>query len=377
MRDFLAGECPPDAVRALWASETGRSRALWKQLAEVGLAGLLVPEAHEGMGLSEVDFVLLCEEVGRAALAEPVIATAAVAAPLIAELGGELAARWLKPLAVGEAIVAVGHPVSPFVDDAHVADLLLLERDGELHAVAPGDVSARRAARERSRAARGNGDFEPRPETCVAAGGQARRLLDAALDRGALAAAAQLIGVCDRLIAIAVDYTSQRVQFGVPIGSFQAVKHALADVKVKLEYARPLVYRAADSVARGLPQRAVHVSMAKVAASEAALRGARAALQAHGAIGYTWEQDVHIWMRRAWSLDYVLGQPALPPRANGRIRARARRAARRRVALFIPEEASDGRGIHRRRSPHPGGQARGRARRASTRPTSARTCSRR
>jgi alkylation response protein AidB-like acyl-CoA dehydrogenase len=76
---------------------------------------------------------------------------------------------------------------------------------------------------------------------------------------------------------------------------------------VKLEYARPLVYRAADSVARSLPQRSVHVSMAKVAASEAALRGARTALQAHGAIGYTWEQDVHIWMRRAWSLDYVWG----------------------------------------------------------------------
>ena len=307
VRDFLAGECPPDAVRALWATGTGRSRALWKQLAEVGLAGLLVPEAHEGMGLSEVDFVLLCEEIGRAGLAEPVIATAAVAAPLLVELGGDLASRWLKPLAVGEAIAAVGHPVSPFVDDAHVADLLLLAHGGELHAVAPADVAlvaqpandpARRVATV---------SFEPRPATCVAAGAQARRLLDAALDRGALAAAAQLLGVCDRLVGLAVDYTGQRVQFGVPIGSFQAVKHALAGVKVKLEYARPLVYRAADSVARGLAQRPVHVSMAKVAASEAALRGARVALQAHGAIGYTWEQDVHIWMRRAWSLDQTWG----------------------------------------------------------------------
>ena len=184
---------------------------------------------------------------------------------------------------------------------------MLLERDGELHAVAPGDV--RLVAQPANDPARriATVTFDPRPETCVAAGAQARRLLDAALDRGALAAAAQLLGVCDRLISLAVDYTSQRVQFGVPIGSFQAVKHALADVKVKLEYARPLVYRAADSVARALPQRSVHVSMAKVAASEAALRGARAALQAHGAIGYTWEQDVHIWMRRAWSLDQMWG----------------------------------------------------------------------
>jgi alkylation response protein AidB-like acyl-CoA dehydrogenase len=307
VRDFLTGECTPDAVRALWASETGRSRDLWKRLAEIGLVGVLVPEAHEGMGLSEVDSVLLHEEVGRAALAEPVIGTAAVAAPLIAELGGALAARWLKPLAVGEAIVAVGHSVSPFVDDAHVADLLLLERDGDLHALAPSD--AKLVAQPANDPARriATVEFTPRPETLVAAGASARALLDAALDRGALAAAAQLLGACDRLIALAVDYTSQRVQFGVPIGSFQAVKHALADVKVKLEYARPLVYRAADSVARALPQRSVHVSMAKVAASEAALRGARAALQAHGAIGYTWEQDVHIWMRRAWSLDYVWG----------------------------------------------------------------------
>jgi alkylation response protein AidB-like acyl-CoA dehydrogenase len=307
VRDFLAGECTPDAVRALWTTETGRSRALWKQLAEIGLVGLRVPEAHEGMGLSEVDFVLVCEEVGRAGLAEPVIPTAAVAAPLLAELDGELAARWLKPLAVGEAIAAVGHPVSEFVDDAHVADLLLLARGGELHAVAPRD--AKLEAQPANDPARRIAvvEFTPRAETCVATGAQARALLDAALDRGALAASAQLLGVCDRLIALAVDYTGQRVQFGVPIGSFQAVKHALADVKVKLEYARPLVYRAADSVARALPQRSVHVSMAKVAASEAALRGARAALQAHGAIGYTWEQDVHIWMRRAWSLDQMWG----------------------------------------------------------------------
>jgi alkylation response protein AidB-like acyl-CoA dehydrogenase len=307
VREFLQGECPPDAVRALWETETGRSRALWKQLAEVGVPGLLVPEAHEGMGLSEVDAVLLHEEIGRAGLAEPVIATGAVAAPLLAALGGEVAERWLKRVAVGEAIVAVGHPVSELVDDAHVADLLLLAEGGALHAVDPAD--ARTTPQPANDPARRvcTIDWEARDEIRIAEGAEAVRLLDAALDRGTLAAAAQLLGVCDRLVSLAVGYTSQRVQFGVPIGSFQAVKHALADVKVKLEYARPLVYRAADSVARDAAQRGVHVSMAKVAASEAALRGARAALQAHGAIGYTWEQDVHIWMRRAWSLDQTYG----------------------------------------------------------------------
>ena len=96
VRDFLDGACPPEVVRGLWETESGRSSALWKQLAEIGLSGLLVPESAEGMGFDEVDFVLLCEECGRAALAEPVISTAAVAAPLLASLGGERAERWLK-----------------------------------------------------------------------------------------------------------------------------------------------------------------------------------------------------------------------------------------------------------------------------------------
>jgi len=310
VRDFLAGECGPDVVRSLWESETGRSRALWSQLAEVGLVGALVAESHEGMGLAEVDFVLLCEEVGRAGLAEPVIETAAVAAPLLTELGdAELSARWLKPLARGEAIVAVGHPVDAFVGDAHVADLLLIGLGDELHALGPSEVAlepqptndpARRIQRV---------TFSPGDTSRVAGGGRARTLLAAALDRGALAAAAQLIGVADRLIELAVAYAKQREQFGVPIGSFQAVKHQLADAKVKLEYARPLVYRAAWSVAHGLAQRGVHVSMAKLAAGEAAARASRTALQVHGAIGYTWEQDLHIWMRRAGSLAAVWGSP--------------------------------------------------------------------
>ena len=106
---------------------------------------------------------------------------------------------------------------------------------------------------------------------------------------------------------MAVDYACQRIQFGSPIGSFQAVKHMLADVKVALEYARSHVYRAAHSVACAVPCRAVDVSMAKLAACEAAIRAAKTSLQVHGAIGYTYEQDVHVWMKRAWSLDLAFG----------------------------------------------------------------------
>jgi alkylation response protein AidB-like acyl-CoA dehydrogenase len=310
VRDFLAAECPPERVRALWDADTGRSRELWAKLAEVGLPGVRVPEEHEGMGLDEIDVVLLCEEVGRAALAEPVVATAAVAAPLLADLpGSEVAGRWLKPIARGEAIVAVGHPASPFVGDAHVADLLLLGSDDGLHALAPADVGLVHQPANDPGERLYSVHWKASEQSLVARGEAARALLDLAFDRGALACAAQSIGVADRLVELAVEYAGQRQQFGVPIGSFQALKHMLADVKLAIEYARPLVYRAAWSVARAAASRSVHVSMAKLAAGEAAQRAARAALQVHGAIGYTWEQDLHIWMRRAWSLDQAWGIP--------------------------------------------------------------------
>lgn len=109
------------------------------------------------------------------------------------------------------------------------------------------------------------------------------------------------------MIELAVEYATQREQFGVAIGSFQAVKHMLADVKVELEYARSHVYRAAHSVATAAPTRAVDVSMAKLAACDTANAAAKTSLQVHGAIGYTYEQDVHVWMKRAWSLDLAYG----------------------------------------------------------------------
>ncbi len=309
LRDFLAKECTPEGIRAGWAEGRSHSPELWSQLAELGVTGLLVPEAHDGMGMSEIDSVLLFEEAGRAALPEPVVATAAVAAPLLAELGdAELAGRWLARIGAGDAIVAVGHEVSPLVTDADVAQLLLLQRGDEVHAVEPGDCAiTEQPANDPSRRLF-KVDFTPSDATRVAEGDAGRALWAAALDRGALACAGQLLGTTDKLIALASDYANQRHQFGKPIGSFQAVKHMLADCKVKLEYARPVVHRAAHSVARAVADRALHVSMAKVAAADAALFSARQALQVHGAIGYTWEQDLHIWMRRAWSLEQAWGR---------------------------------------------------------------------
>lgn len=315
VRDFLVGEVTPARIRELWETKSARSPALWRSLAEIGVPGLLVPESAGGMGMDEIDLVLLLEEAGRAALAEPVIATAAVGVPLLRELGAPLADEWLPKIAAGEAIVAVGHETSPLVSDAHVANLIVLPygagADVEIHALGPDLVALTHQPANDPSHRLYTVEWKPSDATRVAQGARARQILDVAFDRGALACAAELLGVADKLVEIAVGYASQRKQFGKPIGSFQAVKHMLASAKVKIEYARPLVYRAAHSVARKDPHRSVHVSMAKNAAGEAATFSAKQAIQAHGAIGYTWEQDLHIWMRRAWSLDLAWGATSL------------------------------------------------------------------
>jgi alkylation response protein AidB-like acyl-CoA dehydrogenase len=310
-RDFLEAECTPAHLRKLWDAGRSHSPELWGKLAEIGVMGLLVPEAHGGLGRDEIDAVLVFEEAGRAALPEPLAATAAVAAPLLHELGvPERFGPWLERIAAGDATIAVGHAASPLVTDADVAQLLLLPHGDEIHALEPDDVELEREPGNDPSRRLFRVTWQPSKATRVAEGARGRALQAAALDRGALAAAAEQLGVADRLVSMAVAYARQRHQFGQPIGAFQAVKHMLANPKVELEYARPVVHRAAHSVARGSRHRPVHVSMAKVAADGAAVLAARVALQVHGAIGYTWEQDLHLWMRRAWSLEQAFGRSA-------------------------------------------------------------------
>ncbi len=311
LRNALEKECTPEQLRALWATETGRSEERWAKLAELGLLGVLVPEQYGGLGLHEVDLVLLLEETGRVALPEPVVETAAVGTPLLSALStAQLAQQWLPRAASGDAVLTVGHPLNPFVADAHIADLLLLPHGHELHAVTRDRVALQHQPCSDPSRRLFRVDWTPRAETCAAEGAEVQRLLDAAADRAALACAAQQLGLGQQMLDMGVRYATERQQFGKPIGSFQAVKHLLANVAVRIEFARPVVYRAAFSVARDTPTRAVDVSHAKVAASEAAVAAAKAVHQVHGAIGYTWECDLHIWMKRAWALDATWGTSA-------------------------------------------------------------------
>lgn len=311
VRGALERGCSPEVVRGLWETESGRSAELWAQLAELGLLGMLAPEDGGGLGMNEIDFVLPLIETGRAAFPGPVVESAVVAVPLLRDAADSgLPTAWLPRLAAGEAIATVGHSANPFVADAHVADLLLLFTRGEIHALARDAVRiVHQPSNDRGRQLF-TVDWQPTSETRIAAGDSAARLADDAFDRGAFGCAAQLVGVAQRLVDTAVVYATQREQFGKPIGSFQAIKHMLADVQVKIEFAKPLLYRAAHSLATGASTRSVDVSQAKATAGAAAAAAAKQSLQVHGAIGYTWECDLQIWMKRAWSLDLAWGSAA-------------------------------------------------------------------
>lgn len=306
VRDFLTGEVTAERVRASWEREGGRDPALWQQLAELGLVGLTVPEAYGGLGMNELDFVLLAQECGYVALPEPLVNTVLVAVPLLQRMGGELATGWLSRIAAGEAKVAVGLQQNLLVEDAHQADLLLLQQADRWYALTPEQVELRHNESvdpsRRLYAVDISADASP-----LVAGAEAEALTAAALDRGALGCAAQALGLAQRMVDLAVSYSGDRQQFGKPIGSFQAVKHLMANVAVRLEYARAPVHRAAYSLAQGEARAARAVSQAKLAACEAANLAARNSIQVHGAMGYTWEVDLHIFMKKAWALANTWG----------------------------------------------------------------------
>jgi alkylation response protein AidB-like acyl-CoA dehydrogenase len=295
VRDLLANECPASVVRAAWDAPDGRSGAVWTALAEMGVLGAAAPEDQGGLGLSALDLVLITEETGYAALPEPFVEHVLVAVPALPDATAAIAGEQLVTAALGDA---------PFVPYADAADALLTEEDDALVLVPRGALEVQP---ERSvDGTRRLGWVEW--ERAQVVGGAAD--LGAAFDRGALGTAAQLVGLTRRMLDLTVDYVKEREQFGVPIGSFQAVKHHLANARIALDFARPLVYRAAWSVAEGEPDAGVPVSMAKALASDAATLTAKQALQCHGAMGYSFEYDLHLFMKRAWALAGSWGDAA-------------------------------------------------------------------
>ena len=264
VRDLLEKECSAAAVRDAWTNETGRVPGLWDQLVEMGVVAMLVPETQGGLGMTMVDLILILEETGRYAVPEPIVETATA----------------LPSFDRADVTISGAHRFAAWADTADIvftADGVFERATAEL-TPHPSVDGARRLFTVA-------GPAQPMPPTA----GEAYARLTCGV-------AAQLCGLSDRMLEMTADYVKERKQFGVPVGSFQAVKHHLANARVALEFARPLVYRAAATL------EPVHTSMAFAKASDTAAMTAKAALQCHGAIGYTTEYDLHLYMKRAWAL---------------------------------------------------------------------------
>ena len=302
---FLQKEVTAERIRDSWGSDSSDPR-LWQQLVELGLPAMLVPEAQDGLGMNELDFIVIAEEFGRVAMAEPLAEMAMIATPMLAELAeySDQCAKLLQQIALGEARVAIGHPLNPTVADAGIADWLLLPRGNEVHLI-PRDavVLERQESLDPSRCLFTVDWDENGSSSRVANEQQGSALWADALNRGALLNAALLTGLAQGMVSQSVTYTTDREQFGKPIGSYQAVKHHMANCAVKTEFVRPVIHRAAYELSRLSKRTGIAVSHAKVAAGEAALLAAKNSIQVHGAMGYTWECNLHIWAKRAWALN--------------------------------------------------------------------------
>ncbi|MGW8763607.1 acyl-CoA dehydrogenase family protein [Streptomyces sp. NPDC055815] len=301
---MLTAADTPGAARAWAAGDTTPGRALWGRLAEAGVFALAVPERHDGLGPLPVELAVAFTELGRHAVPGPLVETVAAAA-FLDRLDDAAAAAWLPQIASGKALVSLCVPEagSPYALDADTADaVLVVEGDTVRLAETAGPVQA--SADPARRLAR------PRGGTVLAQGPAVTAAAAHAREIAALATAAQSLGLGRALLDRTVEYVKQRTQFGVAIGSFQAVKHRLADTLIALEFAQPLLHSAALALADGADHASAEVAAAKVTAGEAAYAAARTALQLHGAVGYTEELDLALWIRKARPLRDAWGTPA-------------------------------------------------------------------
>ncbi|NUR27042.1 MAG: acyl-CoA/acyl-ACP dehydrogenase [Catenulispora sp.] len=318
VRDVLGKHRTPGTPGEDWSGPGagGVDPALWRDLAELGVFGLRVPEEAGGLGLGHAESVHVFEQLGRALATGPYTATA-LAAPLLPEYAGGRHRVGLSDLTTG----------APYLlEHFDALDVLLVVEvvDGEAHAV-PGHSQVLRVEPVELRA-------EPVPhpvDPCVPLHRLSQKPLrgeiigaaataDALVREGALLTAAYQVGIAAVLTERAVAYARQRTQFGRAIGSFQAVKHMCADMFARAELARAAVHSAAvlldddraEPDGADLPAAATAVSAAKILADDAAVANARAAIQVHGGMGCTWEMGLHYFLKRAWALSLAYGRAA-------------------------------------------------------------------
>jgi alkylation response protein AidB-like acyl-CoA dehydrogenase len=292
-KDLLAERFKAERVRELAESGSYDDEA-WKEISELGWPGILVPEEYGGQGLGTVELVILAEELGYSLAPLPFLSNAAAGLALVFAGSDEQKERWLPGIASGEARGTVGlvrNGAAELVPDADSAEVIVLVDGETMTVVEAGSAEVepletidptRRFARVRA----SGGDPLPDPD-------------GAGLHRLPVTVAAELTGVAQRALEMAVEYARERKQFGRPIGAYQAVSHACAQMLLETESARSTSYYAAwtaDAEPETLPLAA---SMAKAYASDAGWRVTASSLQVHGGIGFTWEHDLHFFLKRA------------------------------------------------------------------------------
>lgn len=343
VRSFLESKSSEAAVREQMETERGFDPDVWKQMAEqMGLQGLHIPEEHGGSGFGYIELCIVLEEMGRALLCAPFFSSVVLAANALLHSGDEEAKqRHLPGIASGETIAALActEPsgrwdeagitleatpsgdgftltgTKHFVIDGHVADLILVAArtaagvslfavDGDATGLTRTPLATMDQTRKQAKL-----ELDGTPATLVGAEGDGWEVLSRVFDLAAIGLAAEQVGGAQRALEMAVEYAKNRVQFGRPIGSFQAIKHKCADMLLEVESARSAAsYGAwcASELSEELPAVA---SMAKAYCSEAYFHTAAENIQIHGGIGFTWEHPAHLYFKRAKSSELIFGDP--------------------------------------------------------------------
>jgi len=348
VRRFLTDKSPTTAVRRLMETAEGFDPAVWAQLAtDLALTGIDIPDAYGGAGFGPVELGIAMEEQGRALLCAPFFSTCVLAAGAIARAASaEEKSQLLPRIASGElrAALAVTEPdgrwdaagvsavatrsadgwridgTKSFVIDGATAQLLVVvarapDSTGEsglsFFAVDPDAPGVTRTplttldpSRKQARI-----EFDGVPGKLLGEAGAGARPLVQTFDHAAIALANEMVGGAQRLLDSAVGYAKLRVQFGRPIGSFQAIKHKCADMLLDVELAKSAAYYAAQAEAAGDSETSSLAALAKAAAADAYMRAAANTIQIHGGIGFTWDHDTHLWFKRAKSSEVLLGDP--------------------------------------------------------------------
>ncbi len=346
LRRFLEEKSPPTVVRRLMETETGWDRDAWTDInQQLGLSAIHIPEAYGGQGFSFVELGIVLEEMGRALLCAPYFASTVLAATAILNAGTEAQKRaLLPPIAAGETIATLAFTepngrwdaggvemtatrdgggyrldgTKSFVLDGHSADqIVVLARragstgeDGLSFFTVRGDMTglSRRALKVMDPTRKlARLEFRAVPAELLGEEGAAAAPFARTTTAAAVCLASEMVGGAEKLRESALDYANLRVQFGRTIASFQSMKHRHADMLVDVELAKSAAYCAASAAADGDPDLPALASLAKATASEAYLQTAIHTIQIHGGIGFTWDNDTHLWFKRAKSSEVFLG----------------------------------------------------------------------